>query len=46
MIAGAAIATLVIAGCDNSLGGTGAQVIDARADASLNFLFEDRKSVV
>ena len=39
MIAGAAIATLVIAGCDNGLGGSGAQVIDARADASMNFLF-------
>ena len=39
MIAGAAIATFALAGCDNGLGGTGAQVIDARADTSLNFLY-------
>jgi lipid-binding SYLF domain-containing protein len=39
MIAGAAAITLALAGCDNGLGGTGAQVIDARADTSLNFMY-------
>jgi len=38
MIAGAASATMAVAGCDNGLNGDGAAKLDARVDAALNFL--------
>ena len=38
IIAGAVSATLVVAGCDNGLGGSGAAKLDARADSALAFL--------
>ncbi len=38
LIAGAASATLVVAGCDNGLSGNGAERLDARVDSALNFL--------
>jgi lipid-binding SYLF domain-containing protein len=39
MIAGAAIATLALAGCDNGYNGNGAEVIDSRVDTTLNYLY-------
>jgi len=39
LITGTACAALLVAGCNNGVGGNGAQTIDARADASLNYLF-------
>jgi len=39
MIIGAASSTLALAGCGNGLGGNAAQTIDARVDASLDFLY-------
>ena len=39
LIAGSACAGLLLAGCNNGLGGNGASMIDARADASLDYLF-------
>lgn len=39
LIAGAASAALLTAACNNGTRGNGAQVIDARADASLDHLF-------
>lgn len=41
LLAGAAMATLALAGCDNSLGAGGAQKIDARVDSALNFLYSN-----
>ena len=39
LIAGSACAGLFVAGCNNGLGGNGADKIDARVDTSLNYLF-------
>ncbi|MFV2038214.1 MAG: YSC84-related protein [Paracoccaceae bacterium] len=39
MIAGAGATTLLVAGCANGIGGNGAATIGARADTSLNFLY-------
>jgi lipid-binding SYLF domain-containing protein len=44
MIAGAASATLAVAGCANGLGSNGAEKIDARVDASLDFLYANNAS--
>ncbi|MGA1268889.1 MAG: YSC84-related protein [Gemmobacter sp.] len=37
---GAGAALMAVAGCQNPVGGTGAQEIDARVDATRDFLFE------
>lgn len=39
LIAGSTCAALLVAGCNNGLSGNGAEIIDARADSSLNYLF-------
>ncbi len=38
LIAGTACATIALAGCNNGLSGTGAEVLDARVDSALTFL--------
>lgn len=44
LIAGGACATLVLAGCNNGVGGSGAATIDARADESLAYLYNTSTS--
>ena len=39
VIAGAGTSVLLAAGCNNGLGGSGAQKIDARVDAALDYLY-------
>lgn len=46
LIAGAAGATFLVAGCNNGLSGNGAQTIDARVDASLDFLYANYPGAV
>jgi len=41
LIAGSTCAALLLAGCNNGLSGNGAEIIDARADASLDYLYSN-----
>lgn len=40
LLAGVAASALALAACDNSIGSSGAQEIDARVDGSLDFLYQ------